>query len=66
MRHEIKSEDKNLKISMQRENIRTIGLCTTVLNKHLNDNNTQTLIREIDGKEHEFRAVKDEHPETWQ
>ena len=56
-----KAKRTYLKSSIERENIKAIGPCTLVLNKCLNDKNMQTLIRGIDGKEHELRAVKDKH-----
>ena len=57
-----KAKRKYLKSSIEKENIKVIGIRTPALNKFLKDKNMQTLIREIDGKEHELRTVKDKHP----
>ena len=61
-----KAKIKFLISSIEKENIEVIWPHILALNQCLNDKKIQTLIREIDTKKHEIRAVKDEHTETWQ
>ena len=50
--------------SNARDNVEIIGPYVLALNQCIKDKNIQTLIRQIDAKRHELRAVKDKHPET--
>ena len=63
-----KSKAKRIALagSNEKDNVEIIGPCAPVLNQCINHKNIQTLIREIDAKKHELRAVKDKHTETWQ
>ena len=61
-----KAKRKALASIVEKDGVETTGPRTLVLNQCLKDKNIQALVREVDAEKHELRAVKDEHPETWQ